>query len=290
MKDTQIIKQEAQVAPAIVMPAVNAKQAIEAWNQYLELKKAIVDPKTDIQVIQGKDFLKKSYWRKVSTFFNLTVKKIDESHETIGKTVVWNFTVEAIAPNGRSAVGTGSCDAFEKATLVNGKYMQKGDVREWGRTPEGKSYPKEFEWKEATPNSLHNIRSTAETRATNRAISNLVGGGEVSSDEIVITEENHQHAESQTQTTQSQPVDTKHFCTIHNKPMKQRGAKNGGHYYDHRWTNELGEWQKCNSLPKKEKDTFEAANQDSMPLDEAFEDERLDLDEIEQGINEGKVV
>jgi hypothetical protein len=37
-----------------------------------------------------------------------------------------------------------------------------------------------------------------------------------------------------------------HFCTIHNKPMKQRIAKNGGHYYDHRWQDESGTWQKCN--------------------------------------------
>jgi hypothetical protein len=44
-------------------------------------------------------------------------------------------------------------------------------------------------WEFAKPNSLHNIRSTAETRAFNRAVSNLVGGGEVSADEIVSKDE-----------------------------------------------------------------------------------------------------
>jgi hypothetical protein len=33
-------------------------------------------------------------------------------------------------------------------------------------------------------NTLHNTRSTAETRAFNRAVSNLVGGGEVSAEEV----------------------------------------------------------------------------------------------------------
>jgi hypothetical protein len=148
---------------SIVMPAVSTKEAVAAWNQYEELKKSIAR-KEDIQQIQGKDFLKKSYWRKIATFFNLSVKVIDESHEQIGKTIVWHFTCEAVAPNGRSAIGTGSCDAFEKAELVDGKYVSYG--------------------KPAKPNSLHNIRSTAETRAFNRAVSNLVGGGEVSAEEV----------------------------------------------------------------------------------------------------------
>lgn len=41
-----------------------------------------------------------------------------------------------------------------------------------------------------------------------------------------------------------------HFCTIHNRPMKQRTAKNGGHYWDHRWQDENGTWQKCDGKVK----------------------------------------
>ena len=267
MKSTETTKQDTQ---GIVMPAVNAQQAVEAWTEYLKLKKAIVDRETDIQVIQGKEFLKKSYWRKVSTFFNLSVRKIDESHEVIGKTVVWHFTIEAVAPNGRTAVGTGSCDAFEKATLVNGKYMS------WG--------------KEATPNSLHNIRSTAETRATNRAISNLVGGGEVSADEVVVeTETKPQVTQVKTEAQEAKrPQDTEHFCTIHNKPLKERQAQNGGHYWDHRFETVYGggDWNICNGLPKKEKSFFKAdeATHDSMPLEEALDFDEIDMDQAEREI------
>jgi hypothetical protein len=159
---------------AIVMPAVSPDEALKAWDNYLDLKKKIVEP-SDIQKIQGKDFLKKSYWRKIATFFNLSVDVVEEKKESLGKTFVWHFTCKATAPNGRYAIGTGSCDAFEKAKKVDDQYMTYNKFNK--------------KWEEATPNSIHNIRSTAETRAFNRAVSNLVGGGEVSADEMVVIEE-----------------------------------------------------------------------------------------------------
>ena len=184
---------EVQNTDAIVMPAVNGKEALVAWQAYLDLKEAIVDKEVDVQMIENKAFLKKSYWRKVATFFNLSVEVVKEKRESIGKTFVWHFTCKAIAPNGRFAIGVGSCDAFEKATLKDGKYVAKGNVTKWGKSASGKSYPVEFEWTDAKPNSIHNIRSTAETRAFNRAVSNLVGGGEVSAEEVdkgaVVAEE-----------------------------------------------------------------------------------------------------
>jgi len=47
------------------------------------------------------------------------------------------------------------------------------------------------------------------------------------------------------------PPRDEHFCTIHNKPMKERTAKNGGHYYDHRWTDDTGKWSTCNGKETK---------------------------------------
>ena len=60
----------ANIDQSIVMPAVSPEQALEAWKAYQALKTKIMEP-SDIQKIQGKDFLKKSYWRKIATFFNL---------------------------------------------------------------------------------------------------------------------------------------------------------------------------------------------------------------------------
>ena len=146
------------------MPQVSPEEAKRQWQNYQNLKKEIIE-NSDIQIIQGNKFLKKSYWRKLATYFNITTEVISEKPQTINNVMVWHFTVKATAPNGRSATGVGSCDQYEKAKFVNGKYVDK-----WNR--------------EVQPNNIHNIRSTAETRATNRAISNLVGGGEVSAEEV----------------------------------------------------------------------------------------------------------
>src|SRR3972149_8900525 len=107
----------------IVMPQVSPDEAVKAWKEYQDLKTKVVDKDVDIQKIEGKDFLKKSYWRKIATFFNLTVDVLEERRELLGKTMAWHFTLKATAPNGRSAIGTGAWGAFERATLINGIYM-----------------------------------------------------------------------------------------------------------------------------------------------------------------------
>lgn len=137
-------------APPIVMPAVSTEQAIDAWNAYQELKQKIVQP-DDVQIIQGKPFLKKSYYRKVKTFFNLSVSLINEERTTEkDNSITYTVLYRATAPNGANCDGDGACNSREK-----------------GRE-----------------NTIHNTRSIAHTRAFNRAVSNLVGGGEVSAEEI----------------------------------------------------------------------------------------------------------
>jgi hypothetical protein len=42
-----------------------------------------------------------------------------------------------------------------------------------------------------------------------------------------------------------------HFCTIHNKPMKERLNKTGGKWFDHRWQNDAGTWMKCDGKETK---------------------------------------
>lgn len=133
----------------IVRPAITPEKAEEAWDSYLALKQRIAKP-SDIQRIGQQQFYKKSYWRKIATFFNLSVEVNGEKKEIEGANTIYHFTCRATAPNGRFADGSGSCDMYEK-----------------GRK-----------------NTIHNTRSTAETRAFNRAVSNLVGGGEVSAEEI----------------------------------------------------------------------------------------------------------
>ena len=141
----------------IVRPVVSVKEALESWNAFLELKAAILTP-DDRQRIGDKSFTKKSGWRKIASFFNLTdevrdsqIVWDDDEMATKQREVVYaEFIIRATAPNGRYAEGWGSCSASER--------------------------------KFTKPN--HDIPATAQTRAKNRAISDLVGGGEVSAEEM----------------------------------------------------------------------------------------------------------
>lgn len=133
----------------IVMPAVTAEEAVKAFDAYQDLAHRIMRPE-DVQKIQGKDFKKKSFWRKCQRFFNLSIEIISEFREEHNGYFVYKFVVRATAPNGAHCDGTGSCSSNEKG-------ISKTE---------------------------HNTRAIAETRAKNRAIADLVAFGEVSAEEV----------------------------------------------------------------------------------------------------------
>ena len=146
-------------AGEIVKPVVTPEQFRAAWDNFQALKKVILE-KDDYQEIsmfqQGKgmvkrNFIKKSGWRKLAAAFNLSDEIVTEVRkELIPPNFVVEIGVKVTAPNGRFAVGIGSCSSGE---------------RKFAHTE-------------------HDVRSTAHTRAKNRAISDLIGGGEVSAEEV----------------------------------------------------------------------------------------------------------
>ena len=130
---------------------VNVDQAIEEWNAYQKITELMLD-ETDYQQIQGRAFKKKSAWRKYARAFNITTEIIDKDIVKTDKGQVKeaSFIVRATLPTGRYADGWGNCS------------RQEGN--------------------KAHPN--HDIPATAMTRATNRAIADLIGAGEVTAEEI----------------------------------------------------------------------------------------------------------
>ncbi len=140
---------------SLVKPVGDGKDLSEAITAYKDVQESLDKALPGcIMSIQGKQFRKKNYWRAVKTAFNLKVEC--EKEERIFLTDDdWGYevTYRATAPNGASADGDGACTFSEK---------NKGCMEA----------------------SLHNIRSQAHTRAFNRAVSNLVGFGEVSAEEI----------------------------------------------------------------------------------------------------------
>lgn len=175
----------------ISKPLVSTQEAKKAWQEYQDLASAICTA-DDVQEIGGEQFKKKSFWRKIDKFFGLSLllisereevknvlirkreevrtskkgeeykKKITEveyysvdttpelgNDEVLKKALVFKVVYRATAPNGQYMDGDGACDTWEKGY----------------------------------PNSLHDTRATAHTRAKNRAISDLAGFGEISAEE-----------------------------------------------------------------------------------------------------------
>lgn len=135
------------------MPLVTPEQAAQAWSAFLELKRKLLDD-ADYQMIAGKQFTKKSGFRKIAVCFNLSDRIVEQDRtDRDDSSFIWRIVVEVQAPNGRVCSGVGICDSNER----------------------------KFAHVE------HDVYATCHTRAKNRAISDMVAGGVVSAEEMSST-------------------------------------------------------------------------------------------------------
>ena len=132
--------------------------------------------------------VKKSGWLKYALACNLNLEKVDERE--VDKEMppgsgdwvtIFHFDYRAIAQSGRFAEASGSASTSER---------------------------------EGSDKMIHDTRSLAQTRATNRAISNLVGGGEVSAEEAMG--DNRRRAKSTQSNVPIVDVDEEQVKTILN--------------------------------------------------------------------------
>jgi hypothetical protein len=142
------------------LPAFNGAQMTRGLAGYRDLQAALDKAMPDqIIKLDGKPFRKKGYWRAVAVAFNLSVELVEERREVFGllpsggDNYAYLVTYRAATTTARCETGDGACTAAEKSV---------GKMRA----------------------SEHNVRSHAHTRAFNRAVSNLVGFGEVSAEEV----------------------------------------------------------------------------------------------------------
>ena len=135
-----------------IIDVVDVDHALEEWRAYQRLTRELLD-ETDYQTHKGKKFKTKSAWQKYARAFNINTQIIDKEivKNDKGFVIEAEYTVRATLPNGRFVESDGSCDRRESG---------KRDM------------------------SNHSIKATAKTRATNRAISELIGAGDVSADEL----------------------------------------------------------------------------------------------------------
>jgi hypothetical protein len=144
-------REEENNAQIIAKPDV--KGALEVMRAFQELKQKVLDT-NDTVTISGKQYIKRSGWRKIAMAFNISTEVVKIEREKIDNVYVVRVIARARAPGGRVSEEAGVCDSTE---------FERGNLQ----------------------GTLHNIETKAVTRAINRAISNLVGGGEVSAEEII---------------------------------------------------------------------------------------------------------
>lgn len=149
---------------ANALQIVDVESAVEFWENYQELTEKLLDP-SDYHKQGEKTFKKKSAWRKYGTAFNISTEIIDEelTKDELGRIITAKYIVKATLPNGRSEPGVGSCSIWDK---------QKEETD----TP--------FMLRKRFSNAENDVPATAHTRAKNRAISDLIGAGEVSAEEM----------------------------------------------------------------------------------------------------------
>jgi hypothetical protein len=143
------------IVPAPVMtliePAADIEELKKHWQRIQEIKKSILE-KSDIQDIGGKTYVKRSGWRKLQSAFAISDRIVSKEREDQGDgQFLWRIEVEAYhVKSGRAATGVGACSSKER------KFAHID----------------------------HDVFAIAHTRAKNRAISDLIGLGEVSAEEI----------------------------------------------------------------------------------------------------------
>jgi hypothetical protein len=140
---------------------VDIDKAAQAFQKFTEFKKRILT-ENDIVDIQGKPYLKKSGLRKWALACNVSDRLVSyervpsEGHDADGSfyyRVIWEAYHQ---PTRRSCIGTAICESTEK---------------------------------KAWAHKEHDIFTLACTRAKNRAISDLIGGGEVTAEEMITDTE-----------------------------------------------------------------------------------------------------
>lgn len=154
----------------IVAPRVDVDQAVEVFNKFTDFKKKLLsaddflyigsDGKPTDKKKASAEYIKKSGWRKFSTVFNLDCQILHKSREIYedpeGVYYVWAYSVRVTAPNGRFQDAEGCATSRDP-------FFTKG----------GKAIPEEKD-----------IMLKSQTVAFNRAISDLIGGGAKTAEEL----------------------------------------------------------------------------------------------------------
>jgi hypothetical protein len=163
-KNTSIAVRE----PELIAPA-SIEKTLEALKRFEEFKRRVLTEDDYVTMTirnEKRKYIKKSGWLKYALACSISLEKREEREEIKDDgTRVYHYTYRAIAPSGRFADAVGSASSEERDFA----------------------------------HEVHDVRALAQTRAMERAISNLVGGGELGAEEMLGVEE-------QTKTSEVKPA------------------------------------------------------------------------------------
>lgn len=194
--DAEIVPEQTQAltvrqaggAVGVLRPADTLDNIAEAFRQYQAVCEKILN-RDDYQTYEGKPRKKKSAWRKLATAFNVSTVVVskDVQRNEAGHVVSAQFTVKAFTgPQGnpwRQIEAEGYCEVHEKCCAsARGEKCHKAAWKGHYCCQNGCSGRRHFSHPD------HDIIGTAQTRATNRAIADLIGCGEVSAEELTDPE------------------------------------------------------------------------------------------------------
>lgn len=151
MTSTDLDRTDQQPHALLPMSVVDARDTMRV---YQDICAAVLTP-ADVQKIGDREFVKRSGFQKLAVAYGLTtyIVSLDVDRDQDGDPIRAHAIVRATHQSGRSAEGDGACDRAERGRRSSDKLE-------------------------------HDLRATATTRATNRAISNLVAFGTMSAEEV----------------------------------------------------------------------------------------------------------
>jgi hypothetical protein len=153
---TQLVRRERR---SEVLRPLDAGMLVDSFREYQELLPRLLESSDYQNAGGGKQFVKKSGWRKIATAFDLDVILVGDEvdRDETGRAIRAKVIARAIAPSGRTMDGDGYCAITESRFTSTRADLSKVE---------------------------NDLRATATTRAKNRAIADLVGMGDVSAEEI----------------------------------------------------------------------------------------------------------
>ena len=179
-------KEEKAITPTeaiipIVVPPLSPEEVLAHFNKIQDLKRRLISPETDVVKIANRPYILKSGWRKLAFAFNLKDEIVrEEKEERPDGEVIYRIWTKVTAPNGRYVMAVGCASSKER------KFTHEA----------------------------HDPYALAHTRSKNRAISDIIGLGEVSAEEMFGVEvektelQVQEQASKQTPTTTTEPTTT----------------------------------------------------------------------------------